>query len=108
MAITCDIDFENNPNKIFYAGQLLRGTVRLRLNDRKNVRGVHIRIDGKAYCRWTRNGGRRHRVYIGNELYLNETKYLVGGDEGKMIGRMTVPKSFDYNNFECKNCLINR
>lgn len=85
MSIACDIEFENNPNKIFYAGQLLRGTVRLTVKERKNVRGVYISIQGKAYCRWSRNGGRRSIVYVGDELYLNEIKYLIGAQDGKFI-----------------------
>lgn len=82
MSVTCEIDFENNPNKIFYAGQLLRGTVRLTLREEEKVRGVFIRIYGKAYCRWTRRRGKSTVTYVGREDYLNQTTYLIGAEEG--------------------------
>ena len=85
MSIDCVIDFENNPSKILYAGQLLRGTVRLTLREEKKVRGVYIRIYGKGYCRWSRQRGRKTVHYVGNELYLNETTYLVGSEHGNMF-----------------------
>lgn len=83
MSVACEIDFENNPNKIIYTGQVVRGTVRLTLNEEKNVRGVYIRIYGKAYCRWTRRRGRV--TYVGKQNYLNETTYLIGAEEGTCI-----------------------
>lgn len=85
MTIDIDIDFENNPNHIFYAGQLLRGTVRLTLGEEKKVRGVYIRIYGKAYCRWTSGSGKHRVTFVGQENYLNETTYFVGGSEGKIV-----------------------
>lgn len=82
MSTDIRIDFENNPNGIFYTGQLLSGTVRLTLKEEKKVRGVYIRIKGKAYCRWSTGSGKNRHTYIGEELYLNETTYLVGATQG--------------------------
>lgn len=82
MPTTCDIEFENNPQKVVYAGQLLRGTVRLTLTEEKNVRGIYIRIYGKAYAHWSRGSGKSRRTYTGEEHYLNETTYFVGGRDG--------------------------
>lgn len=79
MPTNCNIEFENNPNRIVYAGQLLRGTVRLTLTEEKNARGVYIRIKGKAYCHWSRG---KNNTYTGREDYLNETTYFVGGRDG--------------------------
>lgn len=81
MTIDIRIGFENNTNGIYYAGQLLRGTVQLTLGEEKKVRGVYIRIYGKAYCRWSTDG-KNKITYIGEELFLNETTYLVGSKEG--------------------------
>lgn len=97
MPTTCEIDFEN-PEKVFYAGQLLRGTVRLTLTKEKKVRGVYVKIFGRAYAYWTeyctidhdRNRNRNsnssssgHYVsFSGDEDYLDEKTYFVGGSSG--------------------------
>lgn len=52
MSTTCKIEFENNPRRVVYAGQLLRGRVRLNLTKSKTVRGLYIRIHGR-YVRQT-------------------------------------------------------
>lgn len=81
MPSTCIIDFENNPLKVIYAGQLLRGTVALTLTETKSVRGVYIRIRGTAYARWTSGSGRSRSTNTGKEDYLDEKTYFVGGPE---------------------------
>lgn len=48
MPTICKIDFENNPMKVLYAGQLLKGTVKLTLTSQKDIRGVYINILGKG------------------------------------------------------------
>lgn len=87
MPTSIEIEFENNPQKVVYAGQLLRGTVRLTLTEEKNVRGIYIRIYGKAYAHWTKGGGKSRRSYTGEEHYLNETTYFLGGRDGKRMIR---------------------
>lgn len=49
MPTSCEIDFENNPIMVIYAGKLLRGRVKLNLSEEKNVRGVYLNINGKGY-----------------------------------------------------------
>lgn len=84
MPTTCDIDFENSPQKVLFAGQLLRGTVRLNLTGEKIVRGVYIRIHGKAYADWSEGSGKHRRTYTGNETFLDERTYFVGRDTGRV------------------------
>lgn len=95
MPTTCVIAFEN-PSRVYYAGQLLRGTVNLTLTKEKKVRGVYVRIYGRAYAYWSehcsidhnrnrsrdnnRVGSSGHHVsYTGEEVYLDERQYFVGG-----------------------------
>ncbi|XP_055295696.1 arrestin domain-containing protein 1-like [Sitodiplosis mosellana] len=77
MSATCDIEFENNPRKIIYAGQLLRGTVRLNLTENFNVRSVYVRIRGKAFASWN---SVETKVEV-NEDYLDKKMYFVGSRE---------------------------
>lgn len=39
---TCLIEFDNNPQKVFYGGQLLSGQVSLTLHKEKTVRGATV------------------------------------------------------------------
>lgn len=53
MPTTCLINFEN-PDGVYFAGELLRGTAILTLTKAKKVRGIYVRIFGRAYAHWTR------------------------------------------------------
>lgn len=89
MPTTCVIGFEN-PAKVFYAGQLLRGTVCLTLTNEKKIRGIYVQIFGRAYAYWKKyhsndyNQNGHHVSYTGNEEYLNEKIYFVGGSSGNV------------------------
>lgn len=70
--VSCTVIFENNPQKVFYSGDVIRGnyhlkclflfsfkyydifvgTVQLTLNYRKKIRGVYIRFKGYAQTEW--------------------------------------------------------
>lgn len=78
MPTTCNIEFENNPIKVVYAGTLLRGTVQLNLTNQKSVCGVYVRIYGTAFVQWKE--GRRELT--GQEDYINAKMYFVGDRNG--------------------------
>lgn len=77
----CHIDFENNPMKIVYSGQTIRGTVQLNLTDEINIRGIYIHLYGGAYVNW-RERMNCFKIHIGNEDYLNHRIYLIGATHG--------------------------
>lgn len=81
MTINCEIEFENSPRKIVYAGQLLRGTVRLNLTEKINVRSLYVRINGKAFAKWD-NGNSKVVV---KESFFDKKMYLVEGTTGSLI-----------------------
>lgn len=82
MAFICEIEFENSPQKVIYAGQMLRGSVRLTLEQEKQFRSVFIQIYGTAYCRWTEGFSDDEKSYTSKSDFLNETMYLVGNGFG--------------------------
>lgn len=84
MPTNCKIEFENNPKKIVYAGQLLRGKVQLNFNVQKTVRSVYIRLHGMAFCTWKQ--GRKPSQ--GKEEYLNDITYFVGGINNGNVYKM--------------------
>ena len=79
MSATCDIEFENNPRKIVYAGQLLRGMVRLNLPEKGNAISVYIHIKGKGYASWNQGNSK----IVAKEQYFDERIYLVGTQNGR-------------------------
>lgn len=68
----CEIVFDNNPAKVYYAGQLICGIVHLTLNEKKNVRDVSLNIVGKAYVRWIESNGRNNTAYHGKEVFFDK------------------------------------
>lgn len=76
MSTTCKINFDNNRGRVVYAGQLVRGTVQITLQKEKMVRSVYVQLAGCAYARWVEGSNRSH---IGNEDYLMQKVYLLGG-----------------------------
>lgn len=65
--------------KILYLRKALNSSI-----DKKilNVLGIYVEIIGRAYCQWVSGAGRESRTNVGEELYLNENTFLVGGVNG--------------------------
>lgn len=88
MPTTCLITFDN-PDGVYYAGQMLHGTVALTLTSEKKVRGVFVKVFGRAYASWTEHCSTDHnptRDSNGNLKFSN-------GHTVKYIG-MTVKFNF--------------
>lgn len=85
MPTTCVTEFENNPLKVVYSGQILRGTVDLTLTSEKIVRAVYIKIIGNAQTYWTEGTGDKRKSYKGSVEYLNDRVYLAGRSDGKIF-----------------------
>ncbi|KAG4069557.1 hypothetical protein HA402_006923 [Bradysia odoriphaga] len=94
---TCDISFDNNPSRVFYGGQLLSGRVVLKLFKEKTVRGIYVKIIGRAYCKWTTGSKDNKKTHIGEEYYLNNKTFFVGGESGEVI---VQPGEYNYT-FSC-------
>lgn len=91
MPTACDIEFRNN---VVYAGQELYGTVRLTLTEEKHLRGIYVQICGKGYCKWVEG----RTTFIGQENYLHQTIYFIGGDDGRSFS-IHMKKRFCVKNF---------
>lgn len=82
MTILCRVEFVDNPKRVYYAGQKLRGRVRLSLTNPLLVRGIFVEVSGQASCKWFKGTGANKREYSGHETYLNLCKYLLGSQGG--------------------------
>lgn len=84
MPTVCEIEFEKNPTKMVYAGQLLRANIRLSLTKQKTLRGVYFQLYGSSKASWTEYEWfgslhtNRWKIYTGNEEHLNRVSYFVG------------------------------
>lgn len=96
METKCDIEFENNPNKVVYAGQMLRGTVKLKFTEPKMVRAIYIQIEGKANC----NLKEAILQYIGQEVYLNETTRFIDGYGGNAPNAFIITFGISISSFK--------
>lgn len=80
MPTTCEINFEENPKRIFFSGQKLHVTVRLKLTEEIKVRGVDIHLRGVAYVRFSVDDSNRAGHYASDENVLDMRKCLVDGN----------------------------
>lgn len=78
MPTTCEIDFDDNPMKIVFAGELMCGTVRIKLTKEQGIRSIYLRINGHASVRMDNQTHNADR-----QTYLNKKIYLVRGNNGK-------------------------
>lgn len=60
----------------------MRGKIHLNLTERKTIRGIYIRICGTAKVHWSEGTDDDRKSYSGNEDYLYNKTFLVGGDSG--------------------------
>lgn len=62
--------------------------------------GISIKIDGRAYCRWTTGSGDSKKTHIGEETYLSERTYFLGDK----TGTYTTSATSSCNNY--RDCVI--
>ncbi|XP_055604993.1 arrestin domain-containing protein 3-like [Uranotaenia lowii] len=84
--VVCDIRFDNNPNGIFNAGDVVSGSVTLTLTQLKKVKGVYLLITGFAETFWNDkvpHGPKNKKMkanFKGREEFITHKTYLIGSD----------------------------
>lgn len=79
MPTTCEICFENNPQKICFSGQKLHITVRLKLTEEIKIRSIYIQLRGTAHVHFVIDDMGRGGRYSTDEDILNIRKILIDG-----------------------------
>ncbi|EDV93645.1 arrestin domain-containing protein 17 [Drosophila grimshawi] len=67
----------DNPDRIFYAGQVIRGDIWMNLTKRTKIRAIKIQVTGKGKCKWmeilrknsNNNEYTRSLFYTSKEIY---------------------------------------
>lgn len=83
MQTSCDIEFENNPSKVFHSGQTIRGTVRLTHAETQPWSEIFVRIKGEGYVKWDEGSGSNRKTYRGFKSYIEEIVHITGGQTGE-------------------------
>ncbi|KAK7570791.1 hypothetical protein V9T40_010158 [Parthenolecanium corni] len=90
----------NFSQPLYYAGEMVRGTVTIKLDAPKVVKGVELRIKGKAEFSWSESqsytdfrGERLHKsvIHRGKDTYLKTNIKLVEGKTTLTAGEHTYP-----------------
>nr|XP_019535179.2 arrestin domain-containing protein 2-like isoform X2 [Aedes albopictus] len=83
----CEIRFDDNPQGVYHGGQVLSGSVELRLDKPKLVNDFRLVISGCAEVRWSERKGRDRKVtYTGKEDLLRaETKLIAESNSNTEI-----------------------
>lgn len=97
-SINCAINYNNNPDGIFYSGQNLTGSVIITCTKSKRIRAVIMTISGKATTRWETGFGNDLTTYSGDETLLESKHLLIGEIEGPEFELQ--PGVYDYS-FKC-------
>ncbi|XP_037041430.1 arrestin domain-containing protein 3-like [Bradysia coprophila] len=96
---TCSIVFENNPNRVYYTGQVVNGCVHLAINEPTVVRAIYANIVGRGYCKWI-EGSKHTSTYSKEEVYFSRKIYYVGSQNNQ--SDCTTVESGDYKYlFDC-------
>jgi hypothetical protein len=94
----CEILFEDNPSRIYYAGQTMSGMAILDLNENTRIRKMELIIEGYGECQWQEsreiknNDGStktEYDSYHGYQQYLNSVTLLVPTESHIPPGRHT-------------------
>ncbi|XP_062559155.1 arrestin domain-containing protein 2-like [Armigeres subalbatus] len=94
----CKINFNNDPQGVFHSGEMLSGSVELRLNHSMLVDDFRLVISGYAEVEWIVRKSKDHKVtYAGKEkLLLNETALIPPN-----YIRSEIPAGIHVFNFVC-------
>uniref|UniRef100_A0A182UL68 Arrestin_C domain-containing protein n=1 Tax=Anopheles melas TaxID=34690 RepID=A0A182UL68_9DIPT len=92
--IRCDVQFDDNPQGVFRAGDTVSGTVEIQLDKPKKFRGIALRINGFAATSWSAKltgadaknvASKKKAQFNGREDYFGSITYFVGSDVGNPL-----------------------
>ncbi|XP_030374607.1 arrestin domain-containing protein 17 [Scaptodrosophila lebanonensis] len=100
MVVTCEISFDNNKQRVFYAGQLVSGCVTLKSDKVKEVQAIQLKIVGYSVTKWSERHRATTKLYAGREDYLSSVTYLLGSEQN--TDRLTISAGVHTYNFACQ------
>lgn len=112
--VHCDIQLGCSGNGVYYTGHLLKGTIKLQLDQPKKITGKTIlnfqtsdaiklhsafyyAVYGVARCRWIDNRSKRAREYEGKEVYMLQKIYGKGSKGGPDIVMPSGTHRYDFS-----------
>ncbi|XP_037816108.1 arrestin domain-containing protein 17-like isoform X1 [Lucilia sericata] len=95
MVVTCDIQFENNPEATFYAGQVITGKITLTADKIKQVKAVTLKISGAAKTRWTEKSSTTSTNNNSSTSSSSDTTYWGQVDYMNTLTSLLTPNATD-------------
>uniref|UniRef100_A0A7S1TRZ8 Arrestin C-terminal-like domain-containing protein n=2 Tax=Phaeomonas parva TaxID=124430 RepID=A0A7S1TRZ8_9STRA len=77
MAPTMRIELDRQ-DKVFYGGDVIRGTLHVSTREAITCRGIRVRLMGKGYCHWVEGSGDNKQHYIGRKTYQELSTTVFG------------------------------
>ncbi|XP_065224224.1 arrestin domain-containing protein 17-like [Planococcus citri] len=77
-------------DKVYFPGEKVTGRVELELKSEKEIRGVQLKLKGKAECKWIQSNGKFTHNYKENETYIKSKQTLIGGK--RFLDKFKLPK----------------
>lgn len=85
--VKCTINFDNNKNGLFFAGQKVSGHILFYNEKVRNIVALTLTLDGTACTSWTESTGigedEKTSSYGSTENYFTNITYLLGNENGK-------------------------
>lgn len=81
MPTICEIEFENNPNKVFFTGELVRGVVSITLSKKQMFKAIFIQFSGKSVTGWWT----LEESFSSEQIFFNQQLDLIEKSTGNFI-----------------------
>lgn len=98
MAPNCVIEFDDNPQGIYHAGQTLSGKVELRLDKPEPVNGFNLIVSGYAEVDWSERDDEKSESFSGVEKLLRKHTTLIAP---RKEGAIEIPAGIHRYKFSC-------
>lgn len=72
----CDIEFINNPSKVYYTGDPLDAKITFRIPETEKIRAAYAYVTGITYTHWSE----KREAFVDEEKYFAGTHFLIGTD----------------------------
>ncbi|XP_053405768.1 arrestin domain-containing protein 17-like [Mercenaria mercenaria] len=75
----------NNPQVVYFPGQVIQGQVIVELSDDMKMRGIRVKCRGKGHVYWSTGSGDNRRTYSASEDYVDVVLVLFGNGSSTII-----------------------
>ncbi|XP_055852507.1 arrestin domain-containing protein 17-like [Episyrphus balteatus] len=97
MGIRFEILFEENPNGMYFTGQIVKGRAIVYVDEQIPFKGIQLRVRGYAKVRWDEGSGKSSDVHFDQEKYFDSVTECI---DTKGLEQTLSPGIYAYD-FQC-------